>query len=122
MNSIRRVFLLIVAIGMAVFLFLTFLTLFYLKQRQAGEGEKFCREDIPHIFIPSAFREIISECKPGMVPIPANSYSKIGCMYPLCSSYICTKCGDGVCGKGENHCNCQVDCGKSEKGDPNRNE
>ena len=23
---------------------------------------------------------------------------------------MCTRCGDGVCGEGENHCNCETDC------------
>jgi len=27
-----------------------------------------------------------------------------------CSKVICTACGDGFCGPGENRCNCQVDC------------
>lgn len=26
------------------------------------------------------------------------------------SSYICTACGNGICGKGENTCNCPTDC------------
>jgi eight-cysteine-cluster-containing protein len=29
----------------------------------------------------------------------------------MCS--VCTKCGDGICGKGENKCNCPEDCEKN---------
>ncbi|HAI98732.1 TPA: hypothetical protein DCL30_04325 [Candidatus Peribacteria bacterium] len=28
----------------------------------------------------------------------------------MMGSFTCTKCGDGLCGAGENHCNCEVDC------------
>ena len=28
------------------------------------------------------------------------------------SEYVCTKCGDGTCGVGENYCNCPSDCPK----------
>lgn len=28
------------------------------------------------------------------------------------SGYVCAKCGDGICGIGENKCNCSNDCGK----------
>jgi len=32
------------------------------------------------------------------------------CSCPNCPCYVCTACGDGECGVGENHCNCQEDC------------
>ncbi len=33
-----------------------------------------------------------------------------GCECPNCPCYVCTKCGNGECGPGENHCNCPEDC------------
>ncbi len=36
-----------------------------------------------------------------------------GCSTPKCPCYVCTQCGDGLCGKGENGCNCPQDCGKA---------
>lgn len=30
--------------------------------------------------------------------------------------YVCANCGDGICGKGENHCNCSADCGDANGG------
>lgn len=29
---------------------------------------------------------------------------------PMCMCYTCLKCGDGICGPGENYCNCNRDC------------
>lgn len=37
------------------------------------------------------------------------------CVAPDCPCYICTKCGDGVCGEGENWCNCGEDCERPEE-------
>ncbi len=34
------------------------------------------------------------------------------CQEPNCPCWICTQCGDGVCGVGENRCNCNIDCEK----------
>ena|GEM_PF-2105252 len=54
---------------------------------------------------------------PGAPPCCAGM-TLIGCSTPLSSggcsqcvgSSICAKCGNGVCGLGENHCNCPADC------------
>lgn len=118
---VRRIFFWI-GVGVVASLFLISFTGVFLKQRQVSEGEKFCRDDIEYILVPSLFRKFVSECKSDLSPIPANSYSDLGCMYPLCSSYVCTKCGDGMCGRGENYCNCQADCRKIGEGDPNEDE
>lgn len=32
------------------------------------------------------------------------------CACPNCPCFVCTKCGDGTCGIGENQCNCPTDC------------
>ncbi len=75
-----------------------------------GEGEKI-EGSSTSLFSFSIGRE----CKPGLKAIGDAIYSKDGvCGYPLCDCYVCTKCGDGVCGKGENHCNCKEDCKESE--------
>jgi hypothetical protein len=58
-------------------------------------------------------------CKPGLKAIGEAIYTTgegpfSGCSYPLCDCYVCTKCGDGICGKGENYCNCKEDCKEGE--------
>ena len=32
------------------------------------------------------------------------------CIAPSCPCFVCTKCGNGSCGIGENQCNCPEDC------------
>jgi len=32
------------------------------------------------------------------------------CISPACPCFVCTKCGNGSCGIGENQCNCPEDC------------
>jgi hypothetical protein len=51
-------------------------------------------------------------CKPGLTAIEKDVYAggESGCGMPMCDCEVCAKCGDGVCGKGENHCNCPKDC------------
>jgi len=41
-------------------------------------------------------------------------YPTKGCLL-FRSGFVCTKCGDGICGKGENECNCPEDCKEEEK-------
>ena len=70
------------------------------------------------------------KCCAKLVPVLDKlSDGKGGCLTPKCSCYVCTSCGDSLCGKGENGCNCPKDCkqpcykegGKFQKwgGDPN---
>jgi len=42
----------------------------------------------------------------GAEQVPAPQYDCSGCLLA-----VCTACGDGECGPGENQCNCQPDCG-----------
>lgn len=35
----------------------------------------------------------------------------INCRAPHCVGPVCIRCGDGVCGPGENYCTCADDCG-----------
>jgi len=44
--------------------------------------------------------------------VDATSDGQGGCLVPKCPCYVCTNCGDGLCGKGENGCNCPTDCPK----------
>jgi len=70
-------------------------------QRCIGEGEK---------------GSIISNdvCCPGLTQI-ANSWpADSGCIAPTDGSFICSYCGNGICGKGENICNCLKDCKTTE--------
>jgi hypothetical protein len=55
----------------------------------------------------------------GLYPTDAGSSSEpgipAGCasVSPLQNVKVCAKCGDGVCGPGENRCNCLSDCASS---------
>ncbi|MDD5739036.1 MAG: hypothetical protein PHY72_03925 [Candidatus Pacebacteria bacterium] len=53
-------------------------------------------------------------CCSGLTPIKDSASSKPlvegGCSGVGSDSYACTACGNGVCGKGENQCNCPADC------------
>ncbi len=53
-------------------------------------------------------------CCSGLTKITNSFSSGNTCTASTISSYICTYCGDGVCGKGENACNCPSDCKKTE--------
>ncbi len=48
-------------------------------------------------------------CCPGLVAIGCEASDKSGECLECGSGFVCTRCGDGVCGPGENKCNC-VDC------------
>ena len=39
-----------------------------------------------------------------------NEDGSVDCIATLDGSFYCTKCGNGVCGEGENECNCKEDC------------
>ena len=81
-----------------------------------GEDNCVCPEDCKKTCIAegekgNAFND--EKCCSGLTPLsPTYPTSEGGCT-PIVpdGSFICAKCGDGVCGKGENVCNCPVDCG-----------
>ena len=59
------------------------------------------------IFSPS------QKCCSGLNKMPPESLDDRGvCIRPIGTAlqYVCTKCGDGICGKKENICNCPNDC------------
>ena len=67
------------------------------------EGEKF--------EISTELEERADEsCQAGLNAIMYTRVSGGECVYPTCPCYVCVKCPDGECGKGENECNCPQDC------------
>ena len=55
-----------------------------------------------------------NRCAEGLRPIAASVVSGSSCAYPKCPCHVCTKCGDSICGEGENFCNCESDCSAPE--------
>ncbi|MFH1448035.1 MAG: hypothetical protein ABIG39_04170 [Candidatus Micrarchaeota archaeon] len=50
-------------------------------------------------------------CCEGLTPIDACGPDSEGnCGEACAGAVVCTKCGDGICKKGENKCNCPEDC------------
>jgi len=57
--------------------------------------------------------EGLIEISGGLIYEPANPYAdKNGCISLEGGATICSDCGNGICGKGENYCNCPNDCQK----------
>ena len=128
MNKILKWFLIIVGILVVIIIFSGFY--FHIFQRMflvekmnkdtftgelalpltIGEGEGFSGENT-----------LVGKyaCKPGLKAVIAagDAGGQFGCAIPMCDCEVCTKCGDGICGKGENHCNCPQDC-KNNEGAP----
>lgn len=50
------------------------------------------------------------ECCPGLVKVPCDVPGPQGECQMCVGVSICTYCGNGECGKGENRCNCPQDC------------
>lgn len=53
---------------------------------------------------------IENKCESGLSPVAAAVPTKSDCAYPAGPYYVCVECGNGICGEGENHCNCRQDC------------
>lgn len=52
-----------------------------------------------------------ARCCPGLTAISSSQPDNGKCVnFAPPSILICTHCGDGVCGQGENPCNCPSDC------------
>jgi len=49
-------------------------------------------------------------CCEGLTSISCDKLNTEGKCVQCDGTFICTKCGDGVCGKSENVCNCEKDC------------
>lgn len=86
----------------------------------AGESEENCPDDCA---APPVADGCVEEgnsidtggkkhCCKGLTAIGCNKPDAHGgCTTPLCESFTCANCGNGVCGIGENACNCPSDCG-----------
>ncbi|MHB8136254.1 MAG: hypothetical protein ACYDH1_18760, partial [Anaerolineaceae bacterium] len=110
MRKVLRWFLIVVVALIIFIVAFGFYTHIFRIPFTVGEGEKI--EGSIGFFSGHA-------CRPGLKAIGDAIYtgeggSLSGCAYPMCDCYVCTKCGDGVCGKGENHCNCSEDCKEGE--------
>ena len=54
-------------------------------------------------------------CCEGLSRISNSFVSGNNCIAPTDGSFVCTQCGNGACGRGENKCNCPIDCQGSEE-------
>jgi len=87
-----------------------------------GEGE-----GIGHAISPEGLEEVAKQkdvlCCEGLTKVSdsirPDSAGKCEQVIGYAGS-VCTYCGDGVCGKGENACNCPLDCANGSKNDPLR--
>lgn len=96
------------------------------KQSMAHQGE--C--DSPCIGEGGKYTEDpagTKKCCDGLVAVPDCIADKwcddsgacdYGCACPNCLCMVCTACGDGHCGLGENYCNCESDCPKPGENQP----
>jgi hypothetical protein len=62
--------------------------------------------------------ELDTMCCKGLKAVKNAVFSSGKCSYPKTPEYVCTKCGNGTCGTGENYCNCPDDCPKEKKCGP----
>jgi hypothetical protein len=49
-------------------------------------------------------------CCPGLAPVAASEEQDGRCAPLAPDAVVCVRCGDGVCGAGENECRCPSDC------------
>jgi len=70
-------------------------------------GEKRCYREGEDF---NLFDNSEAKCCEGLTKINYSFNEGNTCITPTCPCYICTKCGDGHCGIGENKCNCSQDC------------
>jgi hypothetical protein len=84
---------------------------------EEGETPENCPQDcqptdcIPEGAAQCDYEDWTLECCFGLLPlsmIPVDEDGQCGIALPC--GFVCTKCGDGDCGLGENHCNCEKDC------------
>lgn len=93
--------------GIITIIIFTILFCIFIVNKTVEEGEEYTLPPGKYLFNISF---LTNKCKFGLEQKIAARGSASGCFYPMCSCYVCVKCGDGVCGKGENHCNCSIDC------------
>jgi len=71
---------------------------------------------IPGAISPEYRNHMATECCQGLSAIePSQRFDQNCNRVPIAGepSGVCTKCGNGVCGPGENKCNCPQDCGST---------
>ena len=76
------------------------------------EGESFMGSDL--ICCPGL--TAAPDCEEVALPCPdptSPDCSDYACDCPKCLCFVCVACGDGLCGPGENKCNCPNDCDKN---------
>jgi len=49
-------------------------------------------------------------CCSGLSKIDNSRKAGDTCVAPSDGSFVCSYCGNGICGRGENECNCKIDC------------
>jgi len=86
--------------------------LFLFNAYLIGEGgEGGVGTDDVHADLDSPFFFLFDRCQFGLKAIGATwPDDGGGCMTVNCPCFVCAKCGNGVCGPGENKCNCSEDC------------
>lgn len=52
----------------------------------------------------------VPACCEGLIALSCAGPSEFGMCFDCIGTEICTACGDGTCGIGENDCNCPADC------------
>jgi hypothetical protein len=80
-----------------------------------GENQCNCEKDCqrPCLAAGETFEDKDPEghCCDGLTAVLDRTFQERGgCVDPKCECYVCTACGDGVCGPGESLCNCLADC------------
>jgi hypothetical protein len=63
---------------------------------------------------PITFSAAPPECCSGLAAIGCSTPDSEGfCGEPCVGAMVCAQCGNGICGLGENICNCPTDCTKT---------
>jgi hypothetical protein len=65
-----------------------------------------CTEEGHELFA----KQLGAACCQGLTRLEATEPTATGCSEVPPDLFICTRCGDGHCGPGENRCNCPDDC------------
>jgi len=83
-----------------------------LPEEEVDEGNETVEEEVPTC---SQEGEVAGECCEGLSSVP-NAHPDANnpglCLHM--DHRVCVNCGDGVCGTGENKCNCPKDCSISD--------
>lgn len=78
-----------------------------------GEGQEYNAKDICAGCCPALTRQPAADF--GDNTPPSIDGFPEGCDIKSHALFICVKCGDGICGNGENECNCPTDCPATDR-------